>query len=310
MKAVRSDEPPARASLEVELGDRALRLSNLDKVLWPEAGFTKGQMLDFYAAVAPALLPHLAERPTTLRRFPDGVDAGSWYQIQWPRGHPAWLRSTPLPARAGGVYRFCLVNDLPSLVWAANLATIEFHPLLAHVVRPDEPQVVVFDLDPGPPADIVDCCEVAVRLRGVLEGLGLVSSAKTSGSVGLHVYVPLNTPGSYSETKAFARAVAARLSREHPDRVVEKTKKPLRAGKVLVDWPQNDATRSTVAAYSLRGTAWPTVSTPVTWDEVERALRARAPELLTFGPRDVLARLDRFGDLFRPVLEVKQTLPR
>ena len=291
---------------ELELGGRPIPVSNRSKVLWPEAGFTKGDVVDYYLAVAPALLPHLAGRAVTLRRFPDGIEGWSWYQMQWPRGHPDWLPSRPLPGR--GLERFCLIDDEASLVWAANLAAIELHPLLARADRPDEPPVLVFDLDPSPPADVVDCCDVAIAIRNALGRLA--SFPKTSGSVGLHVYVPLNTSHSFAETKAFARALAERLVAERPDRVTADQRRALRSGKVLVDWLQNDATRSTVAAYSLRAAGWPTVSTPLTWDEVAEAKAARRPELLTFQPADVLARVERLGDLFEPVLALRQSLPR
>jgi bifunctional non-homologous end joining protein LigD len=214
-----------------------------------------------------------------------------------------------LPHRARGSQRLCVVNDLPALVWVVNLATIELHPLLAFGDRPDEPTVVVFDLDPRPPADVADCCRVALRLRDLLADGGLASFPKTSGSVDLHVYVPLNTPCTYEETKPFARALAGFLAAEDPERVTDRMQKTLRDGKVLVDWLQNDPTRSTVAPYSLRGTAWPTVSTPVAWEEVEGAHAARRAELLTFTAESALTRLDERGDLFEPVLELTQTLP-
>ena len=291
---------------ELELGGRRIRVSNRGKVLWREAGFTKGDVVDYYLAVAPVLLPHLAGRAVTLRRFPDGIEGWSWYQMQWPRGHPDWLPSRPLPGR--GLERFCLVDDVASLAWAANLAAIELHPLLARADSPHEPTVLAFDLDPSPPADIVDCCDVALAIRHALGGLA--SFPKTSGSVGLHVYVPLNTPHSFADTKAFARALAERLAAERPDAVTADQRRALRSGKVLVDWLQNDATRSTVAPYSLRAAGWPTVSTPLTWDEVGEARAARRPDLLTFQPADVLARVERLGDLFEPVLAVRQSLPR
>ena len=294
-------------SLEVELEGRRLRLTSLDRVLWPEAGFTKGQMIDYYARVAPALLPHVERRAMTLRRFPEGIAGPSWYQTTCPPGHPAWVPVQELPGRGGAVHRFCLVNDVPTLIWAANLSTIELHPYLA-LRELEQPTVVVFDLDPGPPADILDCCRVALRLRDVLGAVGLASFPKTSGSVGLHVYVPLNTPHTYAETKAFARVLAGRLADEDRDGVTDQQKRSLRAGKVLVDWLQNEPRRSTVAPYSLRATGWPTVSTPVRWDEVAGALATRKPETLTFEPDDALARLDRFGDVFAPVLTLAQTL--
>jgi len=297
------------AVISLDVAGRRLRLSNLDKVLWPAAGFTKRDVIDYYTRVAPTLLPHVEERALTLRRFPDGVEGTNWFQTQCPPGRPSWLPTTTLADRRGGVYEMCLVNDLPSLLWVANLAAIELHPLLGRHERPDEPTAVVFDLDPGPPADVLACCQVALRLREVLDGLGLAAFPKTSGSVGLHVYVPLNTPHGYAQTKAFAKETAARLTAEHRHRVTDVMRRSARAGKVLVDWLQNDPTRSTLAPYSLRGTGWPTVSTPVTWDELERALARGRAELLTFDAPAVVERLDRSGDLFLPVLELRQALP-
>ena len=308
MIAVSGGNRGGGTSRDVEIEGRLLTLSNVDKVLWPLAGFTKGQMIDYYVDVAPALLPHIAGRPLTLRRFPDGVEQLNWYQTQC-RGRPDWLPTQRIVTTTGETHQYCLVNDLPSLVWVANLGTIELHPFLAVATDPDRPTVVVFDLDPGPPADIIDCCDVAVRLRDVLDGQGLSSFAKTTGSVGLHVYVPLNAESTYDQTKSFARAKARALSERDPDRIVDKMAKSLRAGRVLIDWLQNDPTRSTVAPYSLRGMAWPTVSMPVTWDEIDGALSRRRPELLTFGVRDVRDRLVSIGDIFRPVLETKQSLP-
>ena len=297
-------------SLDVELEGRLLRLTSLDRILWPEAGFTKGQLIDYYARVAPALLPHAEGRPMTLRRFPEGIGGPSWYQTTCPPGHPEWIPVQVLPGRAGAVHRFCLLNDVPALIWAANLGSIELHPYLALGERPEEPTVLVFDLDPGPPADVVDCCRVALRLRDVLGAVGLASFPKTSGSVGLHVYVPLNTPHTYAETKAFARVLARRVAEEDPGGVTDQQKRSLRPGKVLVDWLQNEPRRSTVAPYSLRAAGWPTVSTPVRWDDVEQTLAARSAEHLTFEPEEALERLDRFGDLFAPVLTLAQELPR
>ncbi|HEX2044728.1 MAG TPA: non-homologous end-joining DNA ligase [Gaiellaceae bacterium] len=296
-------------SLRVELEGRAVTLTNLGKVLWPEAGFTKEAMLEYYAHVAPTVLPHVAGRPLTLRRFPDGVDGANWYQTEC-RGRPDWLPVQRLPHRTRGAQELCVVNDLPALLWVANQASIELHPFLAFGDRPDEPTVLVLDLDPGPPADVLACCRVALRLRGLLAEAGLSPFVKTSGSVGLHVYVPLNTPHTYADTKAFARTLARLLASEDPDGVTDRMQRSLRPGKVLVDWLQNDPTRSTVAPYSLRATAWPTVSTPVTWEEIERAASTGRAELLTFEPAAVLARVEEHGDLFAPVLELEQTLPR
>ena len=308
MTGVSGGHRGAGTSRDVEVEGRRLRLSNVDKVLWPLTRFTKGQMIDYYVAVAPALLPHIAGRPLTLRRFPDGVEHLNWYQTQC-RGRPDWLPTHPILTATGETHHYCLVNDLPSLVWVANLGTIELHPFLAAAADPDHPTMVVFDLDPGPPADITDCSDVAVRLREALGALGLSSFVKTTGSTGLHVCVPLNGEVTYEQTKSFARATARLLSEQHPDRIVDKMATSLRVARVLIDWLQNDPTRSTVAPYSLRGMAWPTVSMPVTWGEIEEALSLRRPELLTFGIADVHERLAASGDIFRPVLEMKQTLP-
>ncbi len=286
----------------LEVDGRSFAVSNLDKVLWPEARWTKRDLLDYYCDVAPALLPHLVGRATTLRRFPDGVDDGGWYQLQWPRGAPEWLPRT----HARG-FELAVVGDRASLLWAANLATIEFHPLLSHVDRPEVPTVVVFDLDPGAPAGLLAAADVALLVRDALDASGLASFAKTSGSVGMHVVVPLNADTTFDAAKLFVRAVAESLPRE---RIVTTQNRAARAGKVLVDWLQNDPTRSTVAPYSLRASAFPTVSTPVEWSEVEHAVATRRPELLTFLARDALDRLERHGDVFAPVLELTQTLPR
>jgi bifunctional non-homologous end joining protein LigD len=287
---------------ELEIAGRSFAVSNLDKVLWPEAGFTKRDVLEYYREVAPVLLPHLTGRATTLRRFPDGVEAGGWYQLQWPRGAPEWL-----PRVRGRDFELAVVDDLPSLLWAANLAALELHPLLAKADRPDEPTAVVFDLDPGMPADVIDAAEVALLIRDRLAAAGLESFPKTSGSIGMHVLVPLNSPATFAETKSFARTIARSLP---PERVVTTQNRKERAGRVLVDWLQNDASRSTVAPYSLRAVPFPTVSTPLAWDEVAHAVATKRPELLIFLARDALARIDRHGDLFAPVLDLRQSLPR
>jgi bifunctional non-homologous end joining protein LigD len=293
----------------VDVDGRRLRVSNLDKVLWPAAGFTKGEMLDYYVRAAPALLPYLAGRPITLRRFPDGLDAAGWYQNDCPPGRPAWVRTETVVWPSGRTWEFCAVDDLPTLVWVAHLGTIELHPFLTLRARLDQPTAVVLDLDPGPPAGLADCCRVALRLRELLEGAGLRGFAKVSGALGLHVLVPVADAHSWQETKAFARALAQTLAVETPEGVVDRQQRRLRAGKVLVDWLQNDPTRSTVAPYSLRAEGWPTVSAPVTWEEVERAAAERRDDSLVFEPRAVLERLERLGDLFQPVLELDQRLP-
>jgi bifunctional non-homologous end joining protein LigD len=293
----------------VEIGGHRLALGNLDKVLWPENGMTKGQMLDYYARIAPALLPHLRGRPVTLRRFPDGVDGVSWHQNEC-KGEPDWFTVHETPGRGGRRLRFCVVDDLASLMWVGNQAAIEIHPFLWNVADSRRPLEAVFDLDPGPPAGLVDSARVALRLRELLADVGLESFAKTSGSLGLHVHVPLGTPHDATATKAFARLVARILASERPDEVVAEMRKSDRPGKVYVDWLQNDATRQTVAPYSLRGLPLPTVATPVTWEEVEQAVAADDPGVLTFLPDDVLERVDRLGDLFAPVRGLRQQLPK
>jgi bifunctional non-homologous end joining protein LigD len=275
-------------------------LSNLDRVLWPEAGFTKGDMIEYYRGVADVLLPHLEGRHLTLWRFPEGVHRKGFWQNEC-RGAPEWVRTKTVRGQ-----RFCVVDDLDSLLWIANLGTIELHPFPARADDPEQPTALVLDLDPGPPADVLDCCEAALRVR---DALGIESFVKTSGFAGLHVVAPLAPRHTFARTKAFARALAEALAREFPDRVIATSKRADREGRVLVDWLQNDATRSTVAPYSLRAAPWPTVSTPVSWEEVEAALAARRPELLTFTATALLDRLALVGDRFRGVLELEQELP-
>jgi bifunctional non-homologous end joining protein LigD len=293
----------------VEIGGHRLALGNLNKVLWPENGMTKGQMLDYYARIAPALLPHLRGRPVTLRRFPDGVDGVSWHQNEC-KGEPDWFTVHETPGRGGRRLRFCVVDDLASLMWVGNQAAIEIHPFLWNVADSRRPLEAVFDLDPGPPAGLVDSARVALRLRELLADVGLESFAKTSGSLGVHVHVPLGTPHDAAATKAFARLVARILAAERPDEVVSEMRKSGRPSKVYVDWLQNDSTRQTVAPYSLRGLALPTVATPMTWEEAEQAVAADDPEVLTFLPDDVLERVERVGDLFAPVRGLRQQLPK
>ena len=295
--------PPA-ARVEVEVEGRRLSLSNLDKVMYPETGFTKGQVIDYYTRVAPALLPHLRGRPLTLKRYPDGVGGAYFYEKQCPSHRPGWVDTAAIPAR-GKVIDFCLANDLPTLVWAANLADLELHPSLSLAQRVEQPTTMAFDLDPGPPATIVECCEVALRLRDVLDQLGLECFPKTSGSKGMQVYVPLNTETTYDETKPFARALAELLEKQQRGLVVSSMKKELRKGRVLIDWSQNDEHKTTVCVYSLRARDRPTVSTPLTWAEVE----AGDPERLAFEAEDVLERVEQQGDLFEPVATLEQRLP-
>jgi bifunctional non-homologous end joining protein LigD len=284
-----------------EVDGRQVKLSNLDKVLYPEAGFAKRDVIDYMARVAPAALPHLEGRALTLKRYPNGVDAAFFYEKNAPAHRPEWVTT----ARVGTI-DYIVADDPATLVWLANLADLELHTSLALASDPERPTLVAFDLDPGAPATIVECCRVAELLRGMFEGLGLECFAKTSGSKGMQVYLPLNSEATFAQTKGFSKAVAELLAREEPELVVARQTKSARAGKVLVDWGQNDVNKTTVSVYSLRAMARPTVSTPVSWDEVRAT---RTPEDLTFEARDVLRRADEHGDLFAPVLTLVQRLP-
>jgi bifunctional non-homologous end joining protein LigD len=291
-------------ALAVLTEGRRLKLSNWDKVLFPETGFTKGDLIAYYARIAPAVLPHLRDRPLTLKRYPNGVREDYFYEKQSPSHRPEWVAT----ARIGSI-DYTLAQDRPTLVWLANLADIELHTSLSLASVPDQPTMLVFDLDPGEPAGLVECCEVALVLRGLFGQLGLESVVKTSGSKGLQVYLPLNTPVTYEQTKPFARRVAELLEQRMPELVVSRMTKRLRPGKVLVDWSQNDIHKTTVNVYSVRARERPTVSTPVSWEEVSSALKSADAELLTFETDQALARFEQQGDLFAPLLSVKQELP-
>jgi bifunctional non-homologous end joining protein LigD len=295
----------------VEVDGRELKLTNLDKVLYPKAGFSKGEVVDYYAKIAPALVPHLRGRPLTLRRFPEGVDDSdaAFFEKRCPKHRPEWVKTAPVEVENDTI-DFCLCEDLPTLVWMAQLAAIELHPSLSLATELDRPTVLAFDLDPGPPADVLDCCRVALRLRDLFGHFEVECFAKTSGSKGLQVYVPLNTEASYDETKPFAKAIAQLLEKQTPDQVVSKMKKADRKGKVFVDWSQNHSRKTTIAVYSLRARERPTVSTPVSWEEVEGALGRDDRECLVFEAGQVLKRIERDGDLFAPVLELQQQLPQ
>jgi bifunctional non-homologous end joining protein LigD len=300
-------------SRKVEVDGRELTLTNLDKVLYPEAGFSKGEVVDYYAKVAPAIVPHLQGRALTLRRFPKGVDDtdAAFFEKRCPKHRPEWVRTTRvLAGPRSGYIDYCVCEDLPTLVWMAQLAAIELHPSLSLGRKHEQPTVLAFDLDPGPPAEILDCCRVATRLREVLDHFGVECFAKTSGSKGMQIYVPLNTRTSYEETRPFAQAIAQLLQKQTPDLVIAKMgKKTHRKGKVFIDWYQNNERKTTIAVYSLRARERPTVSTPLAWDEVERALEHEDADSLVFEAGDVLERVERDGDLFAPVLELKQELP-
>ena len=297
--------------VEVAVGGRQLTLSNLDKVLYPEAHFTKAEVIDYYTRMAPVLLPHLKGRPLTLKRYPNGVNAPFFYEKQAPSHRPSWVKTVPIySASTDRDIDYVVVGSLATLVWVANLADLELHTTMAMAKTPQKPTMVVFDLDPGAPADLHQCCVVALCLRELFEANGLQSWAKVSGSKGLQLYVPVNAPGvTYDTTTPFAKAVAVRMEKEHPELVVSKQKKELRVGKVLVDWSQNVDSKTTVCAYSLRAKAQPTVSMPVTWDEVEACAETGDKDAITFDAGEALARVEEVGDLFAPVLTTKQKLP-
>jgi bifunctional non-homologous end joining protein LigD len=294
--------------VEVEVDGRRLRLSNLDKVMYPQVGFTKGRVIDYYTRVAPVLLPHLRGRPLTLKRYPNGVEGQHFYEKQCPSHRPEWVATAAIQA-GGRTIHFCLVNDLPTLVWAANLADLELHTSLSTADAIARPTMLAFDLDPGAPAGIPECAQVALWLREALSRLGLESFPKTSGSKGLQVYAPLNVDVTYDDTKPLARALAQHLEREHGELVVSSMKKSIRGGKVLIDWSQNDEHKTTVCVYSLRARERPTVSTPVDWREVEGTLDSGDAARLAFDSDEVLDRVDERGDPFAPVLELRQRLP-
>lgn len=294
----------ARTTIEVD--GRELSVSNLDKVMYPATGFTKGDVIEYYRSVAPAMLSHLAGRCVTFRRFPNGVDGTSFFEKRCPSHRPEWVEVSLGPGDSGGAIDYCRLDDTPALVWAANLAALELHTPMARAVDIESPAMVVFDLDPGEGAGMTECAEVAMGIHGALQGLGLELVAKTSGSKGLQLYLPLNTPTSHDQAGEFALALAQMMEKHHRDLVVSNMKKELRKGKVLIDWSQNSRHKTTVCAYSLRARPTPTVSTPVTWDEVEAASSGGA---LSFTAPEVLARIEAHGDLFADAASLRQELP-
>jgi bifunctional non-homologous end joining protein LigD len=295
--------------VRAEVDGRELTLSNLDKVLYPSVGFTKRDVIDYYAAVAPVLLAHLHGRPLTLTRYPDGVEGKAFFQKQSPAHRPAWVATVSVASERRQQIDFTLANDLPTLVWLANLAALELHVPLARTPALGRPTAVVFDLDPGPPAGIVECCHVALWLQGTFERLGLQSFVKTSGSKGLQVYLPLGGEAGFEQTKSFARELALLVERAEPDLAVSRMTKTLRAGKVLIDWSQNDQHKTTVCVYSLRAREHPSVSTPLEWEELRATLKHPCTAPLAFDAAMVLERVRQRGDLFAPVLSLVQALP-
>lgn len=294
----------------VTVQGKQLKLTNLEKVLYPASAFTKGQVIDYYARIGPVLVPQLREHPLTLKRYPNGVDQGHFFEKNATQYRPEWVKTVPVWSEGNRRnVNYILANDLPTLIWVANLASIELHPSLACAQEIQCPAVIAFDLDPGPPANIIQCCQVAFWLREIFERFGLQSFPKTSGSKGLQIYVPLNTRTSYDVTKPFAHALARLLEDEHRDLVVSDMKKAIRTNKVFVDWSQNDEHKTTIAVYSLRARERPTVSTPVKWEEVEQVLKKKDPSLVVFEANQVLDRVEKLGDLFEPLLRLKQKLP-
>jgi bifunctional non-homologous end joining protein LigD len=299
-----------KRAVEIEVQGRRLKLTNREKVMYPRSGFTKGDLIDYYAAIAPVLLPHLAGRPLTLKRYPDGVEGKYFYEKRCPPHRPDWVQTAPIASERGrGTIDYCLAEDEPTLIWAANLADIELHTSLSRAERMDRPTAIVFDLDPGAPAALKECCRVALWIREIFDSFGLDTFVKTSGSKGLQVYAPLTSTIGYEQTKPFARAVAELLQKRHPRQVVSRMAKELRPGRVLVDWSQNDEHKTTVCVYSLRARERPTISTPLRWEELEQALRSRREPSLSAEPRELLARVARDGDLFAPLLTLAQELP-
>src|SRR5213083_3422416 len=298
---------PEKAELIVE--GKKLAVSNLNKVLYPKVGFTKGQVIDYYIRIAPVLLPHLKDRPLTMKRYPDGVEGEFFYEKNCPTHRPKWVKTAKVWSESNNrMMNYCLAQDLPTLVWAANLADLELHTSLARKRDVARPTMMVFDLDPGAPADIVQCCQVGLWLRGLLTRMKLKSFAKTSGSKGLQVYVPLNTAVTFDQTKDLSRALARHLEHQHADLVTSNMSKAARKGKVFVDWSQNDEHKTTICVYSLRAKEEPTISTPVTWDEVENCLKKNKADLLKFRSDQALARVGKLGDLFESVEKLKQKL--
>lgn len=291
----------------VRVGERELTVSNLHKVLYPQTGTTKAEVIEYYARIAPVMLPHLAGRCITLKRFPDGVEKEGFFEKRCPKHRPDWIGTAPGPGDRNGTIGYCRMDEPASLVWAANMAALELHVPMALAADLDSPRAVVFDFDPGLPAAMRECCEAALWVRDVLSAVGLVGFCKTSGSKGLQLYVPLNTPCSHELAGQFALAVGQLLEHQHRERVTTTMAKAVRPGKVFVDWSQNARHKTTIGVYSLRARPEPTCSTPVTWDEVASCAAGRSE--LKFAWGDVLARVDELGDLWADVLTLEQRLP-
>ena len=299
--------PSKNPATVVEIEGRRLKVTNLDKVLYPATGFTKGQVVDYYARVAPAMLPHLGDRPVTMLRLPDGVAGERFFEKRCPGHRPSWLDTVPLDADSD--IAACSLDSVPALVWTANLAALELHTPQARAAEPWLPSAIVFDLDPGPGADLSDCARVALELHDLLDQLGLRAVAKTSGSKGLHLSVGIRPSVDAETTKGFALGLGKVLESRDPKRVTVTMAKEQRPGRVFVDWSQNDRHKTTVCAYSLRATDAPGVSTPVGWDELADLADDGDPDVFAFTPAEVLERIDEHGDLYADSLAGDQDLP-
>jgi bifunctional non-homologous end joining protein LigD len=300
-----------KQTVDLEIEGHQIPVSNLAKVLYPEAGFTKGDVIQYYRDIAPVLLPHLKNRALTMKRYPDGVGKFFFYEKNCPSYRPKWVRTAPVFSHGRGeMMHYCLANNLASLVWMANLADLELHTSLARNPAISKPTMMVFDLDPGEGANAIQCSQVAFWLKEKLAAMKLEAFPKTSGSKGIQVYVPLNTATTFDRTKAVSRGLAEQIATEHPDAVVTKMLKTLRKNKVLIDWSQNDDYKTTICAYSLRATPKPQVSTPLTWPELQKLWKAGDVDAYRFSPDQVRARVAKHGDVFEPVLTLKQKLPK
>ena len=306
-------QPPDPGTLpsSINIDGKHIALSNLGKILYPEAAFTKGQVIDYFLRIAPVMLPHLRNRPLTLKRYPNGVNDKFFYEKRCPSHRPDWVKTGKVWSKDNNEFLdYCLVDSRATMAWLGNLACLEMHTLLSQLPKAEVPTSMVFDLDPGEGADILDSIRIGMKMRDLLHKLGLESFAKTSGSKGLHLWVPLNTATDFDQTKEFSHAIALLLERENPKEVTSIMRKELRQGKVLVDWSQNDNHKTTACAYTLRARSQPTVSTPVAWEELEAALKKRDPKRISFTAEKVLERVEKLGDLFAPVLTLKQRLPK
>ena len=296
---------------ELAIEGHRVPVSKLDKVLYPEAGFTKGDVIRYYIDISPVLLPHLKDHALTMKRYPDGVGKFFFYEKNCPPYRPKGVRTAlVMSQRRGAKMHYCLANNLASLVWMANLADLELHTSLARASALTRPTTMVFDLDPGEGADVLPCAQVALWLKEKLAALELESFPKTSGSKGIQVYVPLNTTTNFDRTKIAARQIGDAIVADHPEAVVTNMLKSLRKKKVLIDWSQNDDHKTTVCVYSLRATPRPQVSTPLAWPELQRLWKRGDADAFRFSPDDVRARVKKHGDLFEPVLTLKQKLPK